>query len=457
MAREIKKVLVANRGEIAIRIIRTLREMNIKSVAIYSDVDKESLHVTMADECICVGPKASKDSYLNKIQILNAALLTGCDAIHPGFGFLSENADFARMCEIYNVKFIGPSSKVIDNMGNKDVCKKMMKSAGLPIVPGSDGVVESLAEAKSEIDRIGLPVIIKARSGGGGKGMRIVTNCDQIENLFLSAQKEAEASFGDKEVYIEKYIESPRHIEVQIMADEYGNVVHLGARDCSIQMKHQKIIEEAPPFSIDQNLLDEIYKMSVESAKYVGYTNVGTIEYLVSRDNKVYFMEMNTRIQVEHPITEMITGIDIVREQIEIASQKKLKYTQDDIQICGHSIECRINAYDPKNNFMPSIGTIDEINLPGGRGIRIDSLIYQGYRVLPFYDSMLAKIISYDKTRDRAIAVMRRALDELVINGVNTNIDFNSKIINNEDFISGKLDTSFVDRFLEEEKKIVSK
>lgn len=450
MSREIKKVLVANRGEIAIRIIRTLREMNIKSVAIYSDVDRDSLHVTMADECICIGPKNAKESYLNKIQIINAALVTGCDALHPGFGFLSENADFARMCEIYNVKFIGPSSKVIDNMGNKDVCKKMMKSAGIPVVPGSDGVVENITKAREEINRIGLPAIIKARSGGGGKGMRIVRCIDELESLFLSAQKEAESSFGDKEVYIEKYIESPRHIEVQIMADEFGNTIHLGARDCSIQMKHQKIIEEAPPAFIKDCLMEEIYRMSVDAAKFVGYTNVGTIEYLVSKNNEVYFMEMNTRIQVEHPITEMVTGIDIVREQINIASQKKLKYTQNDVNISGHAIECRINAYNPENNFMPSIGTVEEMNIPGGRGIRFDSLIYQGYKVLPFYDSMLAKLISYDCSRERAIEIMKRALEELVIEGVKTNVNFNKAIIENEDFINGKIDTSFVEIFLKE-------
>lgn len=450
MTREIKKVLVANRGEIAIRIIRTLREMNIKSVAIYSDVDRDSLHVTMADECICIGPKNAKESYLNKIQIINAALVTGCDALHPGFGFLSENADFARMCEIYNVKFIGPSSKVIDNMGNKDVCKKMMKSAGIPVVPGSDGVVENITKAREEINRIGLPAIIKARSGGGGKGMRIVRCIDELESLFLSAQKEAESSFGDKEVYIEKYIESPRHIEVQIMADEFGNTIHLGARDCSIQMKHQKIIEEAPPAFIKDCLMEEIYRMSVDAAKFVGYTNVGTIEYLVSKNNEVYFMEMNTRIQVEHPITEMVTGIDIVREQINIASQKKLKYTQNDVNISGHAIECRINAYNPENNFMPSIGTVEEMNIPGGRGIRFDSLIYQGYKVLPFYDSMLAKLISYDCSRERAIEIMKRALEELVIEGVKTNVNFNKAIIENEDFINGKIDTSFVEIFLKE-------
>lgn len=449
MARYIGKVLVANRGEIAIRIIRTLREMDIRSVAIYSDVDRDSLHVTMADECICVGPRNAKESYLNKIQIINAALVTGCDAIHPGFGFLSENADFARMCEIYNIKFIGPSSKVIENMGNKDVCKKMMKEAGLPVVPGSDGIVEDINKAIEEIEEIGFPVIIKARSGGGGKGMRIVRCYDDLERLFLSAQKEAESSFGDRAVYIEKYIESPRHIEVQIMADEFGNVVHLGGRDCSIQMKHQKIIEEAPPTSIDNKVISEIYRMSVESAKFVGYTNVGTIEYLVSKNNEVYFMEMNTRIQVEHPITEMITGIDIVREQINIASQRKLRFCQDDINICGHAIECRINAYDPNNNFMPSVGTIEEINIPGGRGVRFDSLIYQGYKVLPFYDSMLAKVISYDGSRESAMKIMKRALDELVIDGVKTNIDFNKAIMENTDFIKGSVDTSFIDRFLE--------
>ncbi|MBF1053006.1 MAG: acetyl-CoA carboxylase biotin carboxylase subunit, partial [Peptostreptococcus sp.] len=400
--RPIKKVLVANRGEIAVRIIRTLKDMGIKSVAVFSSADKDSLHATIADEAICIGPASVKDSYLNKIQIINAALVTGADAIHPGFGFLSENHGFARMCEVYNIKFIGPTSKVMAMMGDKEVSKRMMKEAGVPVVEGSDGVVESLEEAREVLERLGLPVIIKARSGGGGKGMRLVEDMDDLKRQFDSARKEAQNAFGDSGVYIEKYIKSPRHIEVQLMADEHGNVIHLGARDCSLQMNHQKVIEEAPPEGVDQETLDRLYETSVRAAKSVSYTSVGTIEYLLDQDGSYYFMEMNTRIQVEHPITEMVTGIDIVRDQVLIACGERLAYKQEDILIRGHAIECRINAYDSDNNFLPSVGKIRALNMPGGYGVRIDSAIYQGYEVLPFYDSMLAKVISYGKDREEA-------------------------------------------------------
>ncbi len=445
MTRKINKVLIANRGEIAVRIIRTLKDMNIKSVAIFSDVDRDSLHTKMADESICIGPRSVNDSYLNKMQIINAAIVTGADAIHPGFGFLSENPSFAKMCEIYNIKFIGPSSKVMELMGNKDASKQIMKSKSIPVVPGSDGVVESIDMAKKLANDIAYPVIIKAKSGGGGKGMRVV-NCErELEGSFKSAQKEAENAFADRDVYIEKYIESPRHIEVQIMADEFGNVIHLGARDCSMQMNHQKIIEEAPAKYVDEDTLNSLYEMSIKATKELGYTNVGTIEYLVSKDNQIYFMEMNTRIQVEHPVTEMITGIDIVREQINIASQKKLSYKQEDVDIKGHAIECRINAYDSENNFLPSVGKIEGINFPGGYGVRIDSAIYQGYEVLPFYDSMLAKIITFGKDRDEAISIMLRALSELAIDGLKTNIKFNKDIIGGNDFISGNFSTSYLE------------
>lgn len=395
--RPIKKVLVANRGEIAVRIIRTLKDMGIKSVAVFSSADKDSLHATIADEAICIGPASVKDSYLNKIQIINAALVTGADAIHPGFGFLSENHGFARMCEVYNIKFIGPTSKVMAMMGDKEVSKRMMKEAGVPVVEGSDGVVESLEEAREVLERLGLPVIIKARSGGGGKGMRLVEDMDDLKRQFDSARKEAQNAFGDSGVYIEKYIKSPRHIEVQLMADEHGNVIHLGARDCSLQMNHQKVIEEAPPEGVDQETQDRLYETSVRAAKSVSYTSVGTIEYLLDQDGSYYFMEMNTRIQVEHPITEMVTGIDIVRDQVLIACGERLAYKQEDILIRGHAIECRINAYDSDNNFLPSVGKIQALNMPGGYGVRVDSAIYQGYDVLPFYDSMLAKVISYGK------------------------------------------------------------
>ena len=452
--RPIKKVLVANRGEIAVRIIRTLKDMGIKSVAVFSSADKDSLHATIADEAICIGPASVKDSYLNKIQIINAALVTGADAIHPGFGFLSENHGFARMCEVYNIKFIGPTSKVMAMMGDKEVSKRMMKEAGVPVVEGSDGVVESLEEAREVLERLGLPVIIKARSGGGGKGMRLVEDMDDLKRQFDSARKEAQNAFGDSGVYIEKYIKSPRHIEVQLMADEHGNVIHLGARDCSLQMNHQKVIEEAPPEGVDQETLDRLYETSVRAAKSVSYTSVGTIEYLLDQDGSYYFMEMNTRIQVAHPITEMVTGIDIVRDQVLIACGERLAYKQEDILIRGHAIECRINAYDSDNNFLPSVGKIQALNMPGGYGVRVDSAIYQGYDVLPFYDSMLAKVISYGRDRKEAIRIMNRALEEFVVDGVKTNIGFNLKLINDPVFIENKYDTSYLERSIDDTRPL---
>jgi len=452
--RPIKKVLVANRGEIAVRIIRTLKDMGIKSVAVFSSADKDSLHATIADEAICIGPASVKDSYLNKIQIINAALVTGADAIHPGFGFLSENHGFARMCEVYNIKFIGPTSRVMAMMGDKEVSKRMMKEAGVPVVEGSDGVVESLEEARVVLERLGLPVIIKARSGGGGKGMRLVEDMDDLKRQFDSARKEAQNAFGDSGVYIEKYIKSPRHIEVQLMADEHGNVIHLGARDCSLQMNHQKVIEEAPPEGVDQETLDRLYETSVRAAKLVSYTSVGTIEYLLDQDGSYYFMEMNTRIQVEHPITEMVTGIDIVRDQVLIACGERLAYKQEDIMIRGHAIECRINAYDSDNNFLPSVGKIQALNMPGGYGVRVDSAIYQGYEVLPFYDSMLAKVISYGRDRKEAIRIMNRALEEFVVEGVRTNIGFNLKLINDPVFIENKYDTSYLERSIDDTRPL---
>ncbi len=452
--RPIKKVLVANRGEIAVRIIRTLKDMGIKSVAIFSNADKDSLHATIADEAICIGPASVKDSYLNKIQIINAALVTGADAIHPGFGFLSENPGFARMCEVYNIKFIGPTSRVMAMMGDKEVSKRMMKEAGVPVVEGSDGVVENLEEAKEVLERLGLPVIIKARSGGGGKGMRLVEDMDDLKRQFDSARKEAQNAFGDSGGYIEKFIRSPRHIEVQLMADEHGNIIHLGARDCSLQMNHQKVIEEAPPEGVDQAILNQFYDTSIRAAKSVSYTSVGTIEYLLDQDGSYYFMEMNTRIQVEHPITEMITGIDIVRDQVLIACGERLAYKQEDILIRGHAIECRINAYDSDNNFLPSVGKIQALNMPGGYGVRVDSAIYQGYQVLPFYDSMLAKVISYGKNRAEAIKIMNRALEEFVVEGVKTNIGFNLKLINDPVFIENKYDTSYLERSIDDTRSL---
>lgn len=448
MTKKINKVLIANRGEIALRIERSLKEMGIKSVAIFSEADKDSLHTTMADECICIGPRNVSDSYLNKIQIINAAILTGSDAIHPGFGFLSENSSFAKLCEIYDIKFIGPTSKVMSLMGNKGESKEVMKKAGIPLIPGSNKQIESIQEAQEIAKEIGYPIIIKANFGGGGKGMRVVYSEDELEKSILSAKKEAENAFNDGGVFIEKFIESPKHIEVQILADEHSNVIHLGARDCSTQLNHQKIVEEAPPKFIDDSVLEKIYEYSVRAAKFVGYTNAGTIEFLISDKNEIFFMEMNTRIQVEHPVTEMITGIDIVKEQVKIASNKKLSLRQEDIEFRGHAIECRINAYDPDNNFMPSTGKIKALNLPGGYGIRVDTSIHQGFEVLPFYDSMLAKIISFGRERNEAISIMRRALDEVLIEGVKTNTEFNKNIIDDEIFREGMYTTSYLEEKL---------
>ena len=448
MSDKIKKVLIANRGEIAVRIARSLRDMGIKSIAIFSEVDKDALHTRVADECICIGPKNAKDSYLNKIQIINAAIVTGADAIHPGFGFLSEDSTFAKLCEIYNIKFIGPSSRVIRLMGNKDMSKKMMDSIGIPVVMGSDGIVDTVDMAKDISKKIGYPVIIKARSGGGGKGMRVVSSEGDIESNFKSAKKEAENAFGDGGLYIEKYIDKPRHIEVQILADEFGNIVHLGARDCSIQMNHQKVIEEAPATVVSNEVLDILYEMSIKAARHVGYTNAGTIEFLVSKSDEIYFMEMNTRIQVEHPVTEMITGIDIVKEQIKIASKNILSYKQEDIKINGCAIECRINAYDSDRDFMPSAGNISGLNIPGGYGVRVDSSIYQGCDILPFYDSMLAKVITFANTREAAIRIMERALDEFIVEGVKTNIEFNKNIMKDIDYIQNNYSTSFLEEKL---------
>lgn len=451
--RRIKKVLVANRGEIAVRIIRTLRDMGIKSVAIFSDVDRNSLHATMADESICVGARSPKDSYLNKIQIINAALVTGADAIHPGFGFLSENSSFAKMCEIYGIKFIGPSHRVMSAMADKDISKKTMRELGIPVIDGSDDVVNSLKDALKIAEEIGYPVMIKARAGGGGKGMRIVNSEDAMEFALTSAKKEAENAFGNGEVFIEKYIKSPRHIEVQILGDEHGNVIHLGCRDCSLQLNHQKIIEEAPPVNLSKELEEKLCKYAVKGAKEIGYYSAGTMEFLVSGDN-LFFLEMNTRIQVEHPVTEMITGIDIVRAQINIAEKKKLKIKQENIKFRGHAIECRINACNVEEGFTPSIGKIKELNLPGGYGIRVDSGIYQGYDVLPFYDSMLMKIIAWGENKKQAMAIMSRALEELVVGGVSINNKFNGFLLEQKAFAKSKYTTSDMEEYMEEYAKL---
>lgn len=434
----LKKVLIANRGEIAVRIIRACRELGISTVSIYSEADKEALHTQLADYSVCVGPNPSKDSYLNVANILSACILTGCDAIHPGFGFLSENPKFAKMCEECNIKFIGPNSDTISLMGDKSQARKIMKKANVPVVPGYEGKIDSYEEAYKIAKDIGTPIMIKASSGGGGKGIRVVKNLDEFKHNYEAAKSEAMACFGDDRIYIEKYIENPRHIEFQIIADEYGNIIHLGERECSLQKNNQKVLEEAPSTFLNKELREKMGKVAIDAAKAVNYKNVGTIEFLVDKDQNFYFMEMNTRIQVEHPITEMITDVDIVKEQLKIASGIKLNLSQEDIKIQGHAIECRINAKDA--------GTISELNMPSGLGVRVDSAIYCGYTIPPFYDSMIAKLITYGKDREEAIIKMKRSLGEFAIGGVNTNIDFQYEILEHQDFIDGNYDTSFLNK-----------
>lgn len=440
------KILIANRGEIAVRIIRACKEMNIKTVAIYSEVDKDALHTRLADEAICIGPADSRKSYLNMKNIIEAAYITGADSIHPGFGFLSENAQFAKICEESNIKFIGPSSKVIELLGNKSNSKEMMKEAGVPTIPGSEGSIKGLKDAMEIANKIGYPIMIKAAAGGGGKGIRVVNSADELENAYNIVKQEAKISFNDDELYIEKFVENPRHVEIQILADEHGNVVHLGERDCSIQRNHQKVIEETPSTAIDDKLRNKMGEAAVKAAKAAGYTSCGTVEFLVDKNKNFYFMEMNTRIQVEHPITEMRTGVDIVKEQIRIAAGEKLKFKQKEINFKGHSIECRINAENPSKNFRPCPGKITGLNLPGGNGVRIDTAIYDGYTIPANYDSMIAKIIVFGTSRNEAIAKMKRALEELVVDGVDNNRDFLFEIIRNPDFIRGDFDTSFISK-----------
>lgn len=440
----LNKVLIANRGEIAVRIIRECREMNIKTVAIYSDIDKDSLHTKLADEAICVGSAAPSKSYLNVKNILEAANVTGADGIHPGFGFLSENAKFAKMCTESNIKFIGPSAEVINLMGNKTNAKQLMKDAGVPTVPGSDGKLNSLEEAKKIAKKVGYPVMLKASSGGGGKGIRLCNNEEELINYYDIVKQEAKVSFNDDELYLEKCIVNPRHVEIQILADEYGNCIHLGERDCSLQRNNQKVLEESPSTVLDDNLRKKMGEAAIKAVKAAKYANAGTIEFLVDKDKNFYFMEMNTRIQVEHPVTEWVTGVDIVKEQLKIASGEKLSFKQEDITFSGHSIECRINAENPYKNFRPSPGEIKELNLPGGNGVRIDTAVYTGYKIPPVYDSMIAKLIVHGKDREEAISKMKRALDECVIDGIDTNIDFLYKILENNNFRSGNFDTSFI-------------
>ncbi|MBQ1274021.1 MAG: acetyl-CoA carboxylase biotin carboxylase subunit [Cellulosilyticum sp.] len=441
----IEKVLVANRGEIAVRIIRACREMGIETVAVYSTADEEALHVELADEAVCIGSPLPKNSYLNIENIISAALLTGCDALHPGFGFLSENAKFADICSKCGLTFIGPSAKIIELMGDKAKAREMMVKAGVPVVPGSDGKVENLEEACKVAETIGYPVMLKASAGGGGRGMRIAYTKDEIEEAFQTASSEALSAFGDGSMYIEKYVENPKHIEFQILGDQFGNVIHLGERDCSLQRRHQKVLEEAPSPALSETLRNQMGKVAIRAAEAVGYQNAGTVEFILDHNENFYFIEMNTRIQVEHPITEMITGIDLIKEQIRIASGKKLSIEQSQVKIKGHAIECRINAENPELNFRPCAGKINELYLPGGRGVRVDSAIYEGYSIPPQYDSMLAKIIAYGETREDAINIMKRALNEVSIEGVSTNIYFEYQLLNTPAFKEGTFDTGFIE------------
>ncbi|MBU1084157.1 MAG: acetyl-CoA carboxylase biotin carboxylase subunit [Candidatus Omnitrophota bacterium] len=440
------RILIANRGEIALRIIRACREMGIKTVAVYSQADATSLHVRLADEAICIGKAMPSDSYLNIPAIITAAEITDVEAIHPGYGFLAEDAHFAEICESCQIKFIGPSPESMRLMGDKMTAKETMTRSGVPVTPGSPGLIKSQEEALKEAKRIGYPVIIKASAGGGGKGMRVCHNDVRLIGAMLTAQSEAEAAFGNPDVYMEKYIEEPRHIEFQILADEKGNVVHLGERDCTIQRRHQKLIEEAPSVFLDDKLRIQMGDVAVKAAKAANYTGAGTIEFLLDGD-KFYFMEMNTRIQVEHPITEMITGIDIVKEQIRIAAGEELSFRQEDIKFRGHAIECRINAEDPENNFRPSPGKIEALSIPGGLGIRVDTHVYSGYEVSPFYDSMMAKLIAYGRDRTEAIAIMKRALEEFLISPIHTTVDFHREVMINPDFQKGEYSTHFIEKF----------
>ncbi len=440
----LKKVLIANRGEIAVRIIRACREMGIHTVAIYSEVDKNALHKTLADESVCIGPAPSNKSYLNIKAILEAACLTGADSIHPGFGFLSENANFAKMCEEIGIKFIGPKHELIELLGNKSKAKETMKNAGVPVVPGSDGLISSKEQAIELAKQIKYPVILKASAGGGGRGIRIAYNENELKKEYDIVKQEAKVSFNDDSLYMEKFVENPRHVEIQILADEHGDCIHLGDRDCSVQRRNQKIMEETPSSFISNKTREKMGKIAVEAVKKIGYSNAGTIEFLVDKNKDFYFMEMNTRVQVEHPITEAVTGIDIIKEQIKIASGEQLQYVQKDIKINGHSLEVRINAENPDKNFMPCPGTITGLHLPGGNGIRVDTAIYEGYTVPQNYDSMLAKIIVHGKDREESIAKMKSAIAELVIDGIDTNRDFIYKILENKNFITNNYDTSFI-------------
>ncbi|HVH25386.1 MAG TPA: acetyl-CoA carboxylase biotin carboxylase subunit [Vicinamibacterales bacterium] len=442
-----KKILIANRGEVALRVIYACRELGIKTVAVYSDADENSLHVRFADEDVCIGPARSADSYLNVPAVISAAEITGADAIHPGYGFLSESAYLAEVCEACHIKFIGPTPQVIRLMGDKARARRVMKKAGVPILPGSDGPIESEDKAIKAAKDIGYPVIIKASAGGGGRGMRVVRAAAELSHAFKTAQREAEAAFGVGDVYLEKYVESPRHIEFQVLGDHYGTVVHLGERECSIQRRHQKLVEESPSPALREKVRRKMGQVVIDAARAVQYTNAGTFEFLMDPDGRFYFMEANTRLQVEHPVTEMVTGIDIVKEQIRIAAGERLGYKQGDVTFTGHSIECRINAEDPET-FVPSPGVIHAFSVPGGPGVRIETFAHSDCTISPYYDSMIAKIIVHGRTRQEAVARMRRTLEMTVIDGIKTTIPLHLRILADQDFLAGKLSTSFMDRLL---------
>lgn len=448
-----RKILIANRGEIAVRIIRACRELGVRCVAVYSTADRNSLHTQIADEAVCIGPPATKDSYLNMNAIIQTAINTGSQAIHPGFGFLSENAEFAKLCEENGLIFIGPSYKSIEMLGDKAAAKETIKAAGVPVIPGTEGAVKSLDKARKFADRAGYPVLVKASAGGGGRGIRRVDRAEELESQITAAQQEAKSFFGDDSVYIEKLLVNPHHVEIQIIADRFGNYVYLGERDCSMQRRNQKVLEECPSPIVSGELRKKMSQAAVTAARECGYYNAGTIEFLVDDDRNFYFMEMNTRIQVEHPITEEVTGFDLVKAQIKVAAGMELEIKQEDVRLNGHAIECRINAENPELDFRPSPGTIESLYTPGGPGIRIDSAVYQGYTITPYYDSMICKLIAHGADRDEAIMKMRWALSEFIVEGVDTNIDFQLELIKFPEFKSGSYDNGFLNRYMEARKK----
>jgi len=443
-----KKILIANRGEIALRIIRACKELGIQTVAVYSEADAESLHVRFADEDVCIGPPPPSKSYLDPKRIISAAEVTNAEAIHPGYGFLAENAEFADICQQCGIVFIGPSAEVIRTMGDKSLAREKMRAAGVPVTPGSEKPLDTVTEAQGLAEETGYPVIIKASAGGGGRGMRVCANQAELEKNFEAAQGEAAVAFGDPTIYLEKYLEAPRHVEVQVLGDTHGNVIHLGERDCTVQRRHQKLIEESPSPAVNSVVRQALGDVAVQAAKAVGYYSTGTVEFLLDKHGNLYFMEMNTRIQVEHPVTEEQTDIDLVKEQIRVAAGEKLELEQSHVKFQGHTVEVRINAEDPRRNFAPSPGRIASFHVPGGHGIRVDTHAYAKYVIPPFYDSLIAKLIAHGKTRDQALRKLRRALDEFIIEGVATTIDFHKQVLDHEVFISGEFDTSFVERYL---------